>query len=109
MHCVCIHNIILEHSRNQETKYHRCSKLRTPVELVTDKLIMSLDGLHTSNMSRQIDHPKCTILENDTVLLDAIFQDYFQESFLEDVICEKNSSCISESIKSTFTMSIYLK
>ena len=30
-------------------KCHRCSKLNTPDELVADKLIMSLDGLHTSN------------------------------------------------------------
>ena len=62
---------------------------------------MSLDGLHTSNSPRQIDHPKCTILENYTVVLDVIFQNYFQESLLEGVICEIVSSGSSESIKST--------
>ena len=61
--------------------------MKTTVELVSDKLIMSLDELHNSNSPRQIDHLKCTILENDTVVLDVIFQDYFQESLLEDVIC----------------------
>ena len=40
----------------------RCSKLKTPFELVSDKLIISLEGLPTYNSSRQIDHPKCTIL-----------------------------------------------
>ena len=70
---------------------------------------MSLDGLHTSNLPRQIDHPKFTILANDTVVLDVIFQNYFQESLLEDVICENCSSGSSESIKPTLTVSIYLK
>ena len=70
---------------------------------------MSLDGLHTSNYPRQIDHPKCKILENETVVLDVIFQNYLQGSLLGDVICENCSSGSSESIKSTFTVSIYLK
>ena len=90
-------------------KCHRCSKLKTSVELVTDKPIMSLDELHTSNLLRQTDHPKFTILENETVVLDVISENYFQESLLEDVICEIFSSGISKSIKSTFTMPIYLK
>ena len=63
----------------ENKKCHRCYKLKTPVELFTEKLIMSLDGLHTSNSPRQIDHPRCTILANDTVVLDVIFQNYFQE------------------------------
>ena len=70
---------------------------------------MSLDGLHTFNPPRQIDQPKCTILANETVVLDVIFQNNFQESLLEDVICDFFSSGSSESIKSTFTVSRYLK
>ena len=70
---------------------------------------MSLDGLHTSNFPRQIDHPRCTILANDTVILDVTFQNYFQESLLEDVVCENCSSGSSESIKPTFNVSRYLK
>ena len=108
MHCFCIHlkqNSIVE---IENKIYHRYSKLKTPVELVTDKLIMSLDGLHTFNSRRQIDHTKCTILANDIVVLDVIFQNYSQESLLEDVICENSSSGSSESIKSTLTMYIYL-
>ena len=69
-------------------KCHRCSELKTPVELVTDKLIMYLDGLHTLNSPRKMDHPKCTILANDTVVLNVTFQNYFQVSLLEDVICD---------------------
>ena len=72
----------------ENKKCHICSKLKTPAELVTDKLIMYLDGLHNSNSSRKIDHPRFTILANDTVVLDVIFQKYFHESLLEDIICE---------------------
>ena len=73
--------------------------MKTPVGLVSDKLILSLDGLHNSNFPRQIDHPKCTILAKETIVLDVIFQNYFQESLFEDVICKNCSSGIYESIK----------
>ena len=73
-------------------KYHGCFKWKTPVELVSDKLIMCLDGLHTYNSLRQIYHPKCKILEKDTIVLDVIFRNYFQESLFGDVICENCSS-----------------
>ena len=79
--------------------FDRCYKLKTSVESVTNKLFVPLVGLHTSNSPRQIDHPKCTILANDTVVLDVISQNWFQESLLEDVICEIFSSGVSESIK----------
>ena len=59
--------------------FQRCSTLRTPFELITDKLIISLDELLTSNSHKQINHPKCTILANDTIILDVIFQNYYQE------------------------------
>ena len=90
-------------------KCHICSKFKTKFELVTDKLIMSLDGLHIFNLPRQIYQSKLTILANDTVVLDVIFQNYFQESLLEDFICENCSSGRSESTKLTFTISRYLK
>ena len=80
----------------ENKKCHRCSKLKTPVELFTDKPILFLDGLQNSNSPWQIDHPKCTILVNDTVVLDLKFQKYFLESLLEDVICENISPDISE-------------
>ena len=82
----------------ENTKCHRCSQLKTPVNLVAEKLIMSIDELHTYNLPRQNDHQKYTVLENDTVVLDAIFQKYFQKSFLKDVICEFFSSGSYESI-----------
>ena len=81
--------------------------MKTPVELIYDKLSMSLDGLTTYNLPRQIDHPKCTILTKDTVVLDVISQNYFKDSSLDDVICEKIPSGGSESIKSTFTVSYH--
>ena len=86
----------------------RCSKLKTPVELVSDKLIMSLERLPTSNSSRQIDHPKCTTLTKGTVVLGVTLQNYFKVLLLHDVICEIFSSGGYESIKSTFTVSRYL-
>ena len=82
-------------------KCQRCSKLKTPVELISDKLIMSLEGIPTSKSPRKIDHPKCTILTKDTAVLDVILQNYFKDSFLDDVICENCSSGGSKSIKST--------
>ena len=69
---------------------------------------MSLDGLQTSNLPRKMDHTKCAILANDPLVLDFIFHNYFQDSLFEDVICENFSSGGSESIKSTFTVSINL-
>ena len=52
----------------------------TLVEIVTDKLIISLDGLHSYNFPRKIDHPKCTILAKDTVVLDVIFRIIFRNN-----------------------------
>ena len=89
--------------------FQRCSKLKTPVEVIPDKLIMFLEGLPTSNSPRKIDNPECTILTKVTVVMDVILQKYFKDSFLDDVICEIFSSGGSESIKSTFTVSRYLK
>ena len=80
----------------ENKKYQRCSKLKTPVEVIYDKLIMYLEGLATSNSPIQIDHPKYTILTKDTVFLDVTLQKYFKDSFLDDVICELFSSGGSE-------------
>ena len=82
----------------------RCSKLKIPVELISDKLIMTLEGLSTSNSPRTVYHPRCTILTKYAVVLDFILQKYFNDSFLDDLICEmfqqvvlnqsnQNSSC----------------
>ena len=82
--------------------------MKQPAELISDKLIIILEGLPTSDSPRKIDHPKCTILTKDTVVLDVMLQNNFKDSFLDDVICEDCSSGGSESIKSTFTVSRYL-
>ena len=83
--------------------------LKTPVEVRSDKLIMFLEGLPPSNLSRQIDHPKYTSMKQGTVVLDEILQNYFNDSLLHNVICENCSSHGSESIKSTFTVSRHIK
>ena len=57
----------------------------------------------------QIDHTKYTSIKKGTVVLDNIFQNYFNDSLLHDVLCEKFSSLGSESIKSTFTVSRHIK
>ena len=82
----------------ENKKCQKCSKLKTPVKVVSDKLIMFLEGLPTSNSSKQIDHPKYTSLKKGTFFLDQILQNYFNDSLLHDVICEKVSSNGSESI-----------
>ena len=86
-----------------------CYKWKTPIELVYDKLIMSLDGLNRNNSPRKIDHLKYKTLETDTITPDYIFHNYFKESFFEDVICEKISSVSSETGKATFTVYRNLK
>ena len=73
--------------------------MKTPVQVNSDKLIMFLEGLPTSNSSRQIDHPKYISLTKGTVVLDEMLQNYFNDSLLHDVICENCSSDGSESIK----------
>ena len=83
--------------------------MKPPAEVISDKLIMILEGLPTSDSSRKIDHPKYTSLTNDTVVLDVMLHNYFKDSFLDDVICENCSSGGPESIKSSFTVSRYLK
>ena len=93
----------------ENTKCQKCSKLKTTVEVISDKLIMFVDGLPTSNLSRQIDHTKYTSLTKGTVVLDEMLQNYFNDSLLHDVICENCSSHGSESIKSTFTVSRHIE
>ena len=83
--------------------------MNPPFEVTSDKLIMFLEVLPTSNLPRQIDDPKCITLTKDTVVLDVMLHNYFKGKFLDNVICENCSSSGSESIKSTFTVSIYLK
>ena len=70
---------------------------------------MFIDRLKSSNSPRQIDHPKYTTLAMSTITLDGTFQNYFKDSFIEDVICEKCSSVRSEVIKTTFTVCLTLK
>ena len=83
--------------------------MKTPVEVVSDKLIIFLEGLPTFNKSRQIDNPKYTSIKKGTVVLDQIFYTYFNDSLLHDVICENCSPLDSESIKLTFTVSGHIK
>ena len=80
----------------ENKKCQRWSKLKTPVEVISDKLIMFLEGLPTSNLPRQIDHLKCTTRTKETVVLDVMLHNYFKDSFLDDVICENCSSGDSE-------------
>ena len=48
----------------------KCSKLKPPVEVVCDKLIMVLEGIPTKIEYRPIHHPKCTAIKKGTVVLD---------------------------------------
>ena len=81
-----------------------CYKCKTLIELVPDKLIMSLDGLNSSNSPSKIDHPKYKTLATDTITIDGIFQNYFKESLFEDVTCENCHSVSSETKKIIFTV-----
>ena len=100
----CLLTFILSIIEIKNKKCQICSKGKTPIELFYDKCIMSLDGLHTSDSPRQIDHPKCTISARDTIVLDENVNNYFKESLFENFICEYCSSGSSDSIKKTFTL-----
>ena len=93
----------------ENKKCQKFSKLKTPVEVVCDALIMVLGGIPTYNEYRPIHHPTFTAIKNGTVVLDEIFQKYFDDSLLHDVICDNCSSLGSKSIKSTFTVSRHIK
>ena len=60
--------------------------MKQPAEVISDKLIMFLEGLPTSDSPNQIDQPKCTTLTKETVVLDVMLQNCFKDSFLDDVI-----------------------
>ena len=83
--------------------------MKTPVEVVSDKLIMFLEGVPTSNEYRPIDHPNFTAIKKGTVVLGEIFQFFFDGSLLHDVLCDNCSSLGSKSIKSTFNVSRHIK
>ena len=55
-------------------KCQKYSRSKTPVEVGSNKLIMFLEGLPTSNSSRKIDHPKYSSIKNGTVVLDHIYR-----------------------------------
>ena len=93
----------------ENKKCQKCSISKPPVEVVHDKLIMVLDGIPTNLEYRPIHHPKFTAIKKGTVVLDEIFQKYFNDSLLHDVLCDNCSSLGSKSIKSTFTVSRHIK
>ena len=70
---------------------------------------MVLEGIPTNIEYRPIHHPKFTAIKKGTVVLDEIFQKYFDDSLLHDVLCDNCSSLGSKSIKSTFTVSRHIK
>ena len=74
--------------------------MKTPLEVVSDKLIMFLEGIPTSNEYRPIYHPNFTAIKKGTVILDEIFQKYFDDSLLHDVLCDNCSSLVPTTTRS---------
>ena len=58
-------------------------KEKTPIESVSDNLIMYIYGLNINNFPRKINHSKYTTLATGTIKLDEISQNYFKNSFLK--------------------------
>ena len=83
MHCIYLHKIFLSIIEIENKKSPIWFRWKTQIELVSYKLIISLDGLHISNSTGKIDHQKCKILAKDTIVLDDTFQNYFKGSFLK--------------------------
>ena len=84
-------------------KCHICYEINTPIKLVHDELIMSIDGLQSTIPPWKIDHPNYTSLTT-TIKLNDIFKNYLKESLIEDVIFEIFLLDISETKKTTFTV-----
>ena len=64
-----------------EIENKKCQKyynLNAPVELISDQLIIFLEGLPTSNLPKQTDHTKCATMIKGTVILDVMLHNYFQ-------------------------------
>ena len=59
--------------------------------VVFDKLIMVLEGILTNLEYRPIHHPEFTTIKKGTVVLNEIFQKYFDYSLLHDVLCDNCS------------------
>ena len=92
----------------ENKKCHICHNTKTPIELVSDKVIMYIHELNSPNSSRQIDHPNYISLSKKAIKLDDIFEKYFKKILIEDVIC-KNCSLVHSEEKPTFTVWIHLK
>ena len=83
---------------------HICNECKTPFELVSDKLVMSLDGLKISILSSKIYHLKYTTLATGTIVLDDISNNYSEDSIFEDVIYENYSAISYGMRKMKFTV-----
>ena len=70
---------------------------------------MVLDGIPTNLEHRPIHYPRFTAIKKGTVVLDEIFQQYFNDSLLHDVLCENCSQLENKPIKTTFTVSRHIK
>ena len=70
---------------------------------------MVLEGIPTKIEYRPIHHPQFTAIKKGTVVLDEIFQKYFNDSLLHDVLCDNCSSLGSKPIRTTFTVSRHIK
>ena len=79
LHCVNIHKKLLSIVEIENKKFQICSNMKPRAEVICDKLIMFLEGLPTSKLPRQIDHPRFTKLTKGTVVLDVMLQNYFQD------------------------------
>ena len=67
-----VYNLMKEFlSKNEieNRKCHICHNTKTPIELVSDKLIISLDGLNITNSHQQIDNPNYTSLSKNINLV----------------------------------------
>ena len=56
-----------------------CYKCKTPIVLVYDELIMSIDGLNSFNSPNKIDNPRNIRSATDNIKLDKILQNYYKD------------------------------
>ena len=58
----------------ENKKFHICYNTKTPIKLISDKLIMYFDGINIFNSPWNINHPNYTTLTKNKIELDDIFQ-----------------------------------
>ena len=80
LYCLWLCNRIYQYKINWEEECEICKTEKVTIESVTDKLIISIVRLKSSNPKIKIDHPKYPESAKKTIILDHCFDNYLNKS-----------------------------